>query len=74
MGQKVHPTGFRVGIIYDWQSKWFAGHDYSPDWPLVVKAVDRFIADTGVRLFTVGGEADPDDAQNRYASWFTVRA
>jgi small subunit ribosomal protein S3 len=29
MGQKVHPTGFRVGIIYDWQSKWFAGNDYS---------------------------------------------
>ncbi len=25
MGQKVHPTGFRLGIIYDWQSKWFAG-------------------------------------------------
>jgi hypothetical protein len=51
----------------------FAGHDYSPDWPLVVKAVDSFIADTGLRLFTVGGEADPDDAQNRYASWFTIR-
>ncbi len=29
MGQKVHPTGFRVGIIYDWQSKWFADADYS---------------------------------------------
>ncbi|MGB2695105.1 MAG: 30S ribosomal protein S3 [Dehalococcoidia bacterium] len=28
MGQKVHPTGFRLGIIYDWQSKWFADHGY----------------------------------------------
>ncbi len=28
MGQKVHPTGFRIGIIYDWQSKWFADQDY----------------------------------------------
>jgi len=28
MGQKVHPTGFRLGIIYDWQSKWFAGPTY----------------------------------------------
>lgn len=28
MGQKVHPTGFRLGIIYDWQSKWFADKDY----------------------------------------------
>ena len=28
MGQKVHPHGFRVGIIYDWESKWFAEKDY----------------------------------------------
>ena len=28
MGQKVHPTGFRIGIIYDWQSKWFAEQGY----------------------------------------------
>lgn len=24
MGQKVHPRGFRVGIIYTWPSVWFA--------------------------------------------------
>lgn len=24
MGQKVNPTGFRVGISEDWRSKWFA--------------------------------------------------
>ena len=24
MGQKVNPTGFRVGIIKDWNSKWYA--------------------------------------------------
>jgi len=24
MGQKVHPHGFRVGIIRDWDSKWYA--------------------------------------------------
>jgi small subunit ribosomal protein S3 len=28
MGQKVHPHGFRLGYIYDWSSKWFAGRDY----------------------------------------------
>lgn len=28
MGQKVHPHGFRVGVIYDWESKWFAEKDY----------------------------------------------
>ncbi|MCA9823921.1 MAG: 30S ribosomal protein S3 [Dehalococcoidia bacterium] len=24
MGQKIHPHGFRLGIIYDWESKWYA--------------------------------------------------
>jgi len=24
MGQKVHPYGFRTGIIYDWKSRWYA--------------------------------------------------
>jgi len=24
MGQKVHPTGFRLGIVKDWTSTWFA--------------------------------------------------
>ena len=24
MGQKTHPVGFRLGIIKDWQAKWFA--------------------------------------------------
>lgn len=29
MGQKIHPNGFRLGIIRDWDSKWFAmGKDY----------------------------------------------
>ncbi|GAE93746.1 SSU ribosomal protein S3p [Gracilibacillus boraciitolerans JCM 21714] len=29
MGQKVNPTGLRVGIIRDWESKWYAGKDYA---------------------------------------------
>ncbi len=28
MGQKVHPTGFRVGVIRGWESRWFAEKDY----------------------------------------------
>lgn len=24
MGQKVHPTGFRVGVTEDWRSRWYA--------------------------------------------------
>jgi len=29
MGQKVHPYGFRLGILYGWQSNWFAGKNYA---------------------------------------------
>lgn len=25
MGQKVHPTGFRLGTTFSWKSRWFAG-------------------------------------------------
>ncbi len=29
MGRKVHPIGFRLGYIKDWQSKWFADRTYT---------------------------------------------
>jgi small subunit ribosomal protein S3 len=29
VGQKVNPVGLRVGIIRDWESKWFAGKDFA---------------------------------------------
>ena len=29
MGQKVSPTGFRLGITEDWRSRWYAGKDYA---------------------------------------------
>lgn len=30
MGRKVHPYGFRIGIIKDWQSRWYAeGKEYA---------------------------------------------
>lgn len=28
MGQKVHPLGFRLGIIKNWKSRWFATRNY----------------------------------------------
>jgi small subunit ribosomal protein S3 len=29
VGQKVHPIGMRVGIIRDWDAKWYAEKDYA---------------------------------------------
>ena len=42
MGQKVHPTGIRLGIVKDWTSKWYAdGRDYA----------DNLNTDLAVRAF-----------------------
>ena len=29
MGQKVSPVGFRLGIIGDWEAKWYADKNYT---------------------------------------------
>ena len=29
MGQKVNPHGLRVGVIKDWDSKWYADGDFA---------------------------------------------
>jgi small subunit ribosomal protein S3 len=31
MGQKVHPTGIRLGIVKDWSSKWYANSQTFPE-------------------------------------------
>ena len=28
MGQKTHPHGFRLGIVKDWKSRWYAERDF----------------------------------------------
>ena len=35
MGQKVHPIGFRVGVIRDWDSRWYAT---KKDYPTLLKS------------------------------------
>ena len=29
MGQKVHPKGFRLGVLESWESRWFAEKEYA---------------------------------------------
>lgn len=41
MGQKVNPHGMRVGIISDWDSKWYAEADFA----------DNLIEDYNIRKF-----------------------
>jgi small subunit ribosomal protein S3 len=42
MGQKVNPHGFRVGVIKDWDSRWYARED---------KVGDLIIEDYNIRKF-----------------------
>ena len=45
MGQKVHPGGFRVGVIHDWKSNWWTG---TPEF------ADYLIEDVRIREHILG--------------------
>ena len=49
MGHKVHPTGIRLGIAKDWNSKWFAGKKHYADY-LVADQVRGLSAERAVNL------------------------
>ncbi len=43
MGQKVNPHGLRVGIIKDWDTKWYAGKDNFADYLVEDVKIRKFI-------------------------------
>ena len=43
MGQKVHPTGIRLGIVKDWVSKWYADSKEFPEYVRSDYKVREFI-------------------------------
>jgi len=61
-------------------SEWFpklrsggiiAGDDYHSDWPLVMKAVDDFIAANGLVLHVI--HCSEDSWNSRYPTWFAMK-
>ena len=42
MGQKVNPHGFRVGVIKDWDSRWYASNE---------KVGDLLVEDHKIRVY-----------------------
>jgi len=50
VGQKVHPKGLRIGVIRDWESKWYAERTYA-DLLLEDFKVRRYIKE---KLFATG--------------------
>ncbi len=43
MGQKVNPTGFRLGIVKDWTSKWYADSKNYADYLFTDLSVREFL-------------------------------
>jgi small subunit ribosomal protein S3 len=56
VGQKTHPTGFRIGVIRSWSSKWYEAKQYAR-WLHEDLALKRYIKDklhhAGVSLVEV---------------------
>ena len=61
MGHKVHPIGFRIGVIRDWQAKWYADKHYAEflqeDLKLR-KAIQSRYADAAVSLVEIERQAN----------------
>ena len=51
MGQKVMPTGFRLGITEDWRSRWYSDKDYAKNLANdmeIRKFLDKYLAKAAV--------------------------
>jgi small subunit ribosomal protein S3 len=56
MGRKVHPIGFRLGIVRDWQSKWHTDKhyvEYLQEDMKIRKAITSKYGDAGVSLIEI---------------------
>ena len=45
MGQKVNPNGFRVGVIRDWDTRWYASKKDFADFLIEDRAIRDFVKD-----------------------------
>ena len=51
MGQKVMPTGFRLGITEDWRSRWYSDKDYAKNLEndlAIRRFLDKYLAKAAV--------------------------
>ena len=61
MGHKVHPLGFRIGIIRDWQAKWYADKNYAEflhDDLKVRQAIQSKYTESGISLVEIAQQAN----------------
>ena len=61
MGQKVNPHGLRVGVIKDWESKWYAEEDFADNLVedyQIRKYLKKRLFNTGVSKIEIERAAD----------------
>ena len=60
MGQKIHPTGFRLAVTRNWASRWYAGNGNFADMNglgvAIVSTPKGVMTDRKARATGVGGE------------------
>ncbi|KKC27811.1 class I SAM-dependent methyltransferase [Sphingomonas sp. SRS2] len=72
----AHDGELNGATFRDWLPKLkrggiIAGDDYAPDWPLVVQAVDAFVAANGLELHVI--DCHEDNWNSMYPTWFAMK-
>lgn len=63
MGQKVHPNGLRVGVIKDWDSKWYANNKNFSDFLVEDNTIREYVKG---KLYAAGiSKIETERAANR---------
>jgi len=60
LGRKVHPIGFRIGVIQDWQARWYADRHYAESLQEDLKlrqAIQSKYADAAISLVEIDRQA-----------------
>jgi small subunit ribosomal protein S3 len=61
MGHKVHPAGFRIGVIRDWQAKWYSDKNYGEYLQEDLKlrrAIEKSYSEAGISLVEIDRRAN----------------
>ena len=61
MGQKANPIGLRLGIVKDWDSRWFAGRNYAEllkEDLLIKRYLKRRLYQAGISKITIERKGD----------------
>lgn len=71
MGQKIHPTGFRLGIVQEHRSRWYADSDRYPQLlqedHIIRTYIEKNLSNAGISDIRIERKADQIDLEIRTA-------